>query len=334
MVLGHSLVIVVLPILFWFANVSGVTSECMVDLDDQDLGNKAHYYYANRSYTKKKDDVTYYCASMCDHCCANEGYCCDPTADTGRKGVTQNHKCLEDESGNIHMANCGFRMLCCTDSQSLSRPKHCDSGTGKEPASSGTGIGTSSGRSTRQSPTAKLHCLVDLDDQSGEKSDHTGYEKRYTKEFNGFTYTCVSMCDHCCTSEPACCDGSKNGKNEDGPGESACMEDESANAHMSGCGFKMLCCTHDSLLPDGDCPDYGWVPYVVLLAIGCIGASSTAIGIFCCYKMKCCCWQQVVKLPTNPNYPQGYPAAAITGPVTVVGQPVMGASVVEAPVKG
>lgn len=84
-------------------------------------------------------------------------------------------------------------------------------------------------------------CYIDLlDEPLGQQPSAATYEKTV----DGTAYNCTSVDDHCCTSEPYCCDaGKKTAFSEDCPGHmSECIEDESGNTHHGSCGHRFLCC--------------------------------------------------------------------------------------------
>jgi len=189
-----------------------------------------------------------------------------------------------------------------------------------------------------RSANQSAHCLVDLEDVEADQdagAGHTSRETKYTKLHHGITYTCVSGCDHCCVTETACCDHTKdwNDGKDNGVGAAGCMEDERGNTVESNCGFKMVCCTDDALLPSGDCPaDHGvWLAAMVLLVAVCCAAIGICIGVIVCREKKCCCWEPYPK--KLATYPAQGAATGYSAPVVVVGQPVMGVAVVEAPTK-
>jgi len=112
--LGFRWYISIAIVQFMCTPILGAASQCYVDLDDQDIDSKDHNCQ-DLSYTKTRDGVEYNCTSMQDHCCTDEQYCCNAAAEgKGTRALDiSDTTCIEDESGNTHESNCGFRMLCC-----------------------------------------------------------------------------------------------------------------------------------------------------------------------------------------------------------------------------
>lgn len=93
--------------------------------------------------------------------------------------------------------------------------------------------------------------------------------------------------------------------------------------------YRYTCCTGGGSYKGEECGDccgdvVAGIVFIILSVCGC-GVCGTAIGLCCCYQMKCCCWQQAQPAPVVVGTGYGYGASPPVAQATVVGtqaQPV------------